>query len=202
MKKQTIELEKPGAALPFLESLFVRYYIGPFVSKKFTWEENAARYKKETTKILQLIEGIPAHDLVKKTLVPPIKGIEDSSRNWSIIMTLEHLLIVSGNMAKFVELLSNGIQPEKKVDIAKVKPHEAPDPTQIMEQFKNSVNLAQSTLEKVKHRNSKLKHYHPWFGRINAGQWFWLMSAHQTLHRTQVEKIIEILKIPEASPQS
>lgn len=186
-------LGKPGAGLPFPQNLMVRYLIGPLMSKKLTWEENEKRFSEETKKILTLIEGLSEKELLTPVLVPPMRGIEDSSRFWSIAMTLDHMMIVGNRVAEAVEILSRGEVPKAKADIAAVKPHQLDKAENVLQNFKNFESKALEVLAKVKNRESSITFDHPWFGPFKASQWFWLMGTHQAIHRAQIKKIKELL---------
>lgn len=48
--------------------------------------------------------------------------MEDSSRYWSVFMTLDHLRIVNLGVADAIRLLGQDKVPERKADTATVKP--------------------------------------------------------------------------------
>ena len=87
------QLEKPGAGLPFLESLYVRWYVGPFLSRKSDKEKNLRLFAMIGARILKEFASVPADKRDQKVLVPRMKGVEDSSRNWSANEVLEPLKI-------------------------------------------------------------------------------------------------------------
>ncbi len=84
------KLQAPGAGLPFIQRIALRYFIGPLQSKKTPWHVSKISYEKLTSKILNTAESIPAEKRKIKVLVYPIIGLEDSSRYWSVDMLLEH----------------------------------------------------------------------------------------------------------------
>jgi len=45
----------------------------------------------------------------------------------------------------------------------------------------------------VEDRQSPATLRHPWFGRMTAHQWHWLMTQHQALHLRQIRQIIKRL---------
>lgn len=187
------KLDKPGAGLPFPQNLVVRYILGPSLSRKNSWEKNAEVFELETQKIQGLVKQFRASDLNKKTLVPKMRGIEDSSRFWSPVMTLEHMLIVGKNIGNVVIQLSQENVPNQKVDIAAVKPHSEPEQERILQEFSQFHSLAHKVLTQVKNREARSSLLHPWFGPFTAQQWFWLLGVHQGIHRNQLRKIKELL---------
>lgn len=185
--------QAPGAGLPFLQKLLVRFILGPFASKRSTWSENRAQYERVTSKIIEMIKQVPSEKRNIKILVPPTRGLEDSSRNWSLDNTLEHLLVVSKGIESLILGLASGVKPGLEVDIAKFKPRG--QGSNVLQEFESyAPSLMQSLDTKLEgpamNKDAKLKHYHPWFGPITAKQWYWLLAMHQGIHYVQIKKII------------
>jgi hypothetical protein len=190
MQTQEPKLAAPGAGLPFPQNLFVRYFLGPFQSRKNTWEENLERFNREGERILKLTEGMSEAELTKRILVANIRGLEDSSRYWSAAMTMEHLMIVGRSMALIIEKLGRGENPQLQVSVAAVKPSVQEFGLQTRAQFAEFQRThGRMVLDSVLDRESPFRQEHPWFGAITAGQWFWLMGVHNGIHRRQIEKI-------------
>jgi hypothetical protein len=193
----TAKLGKPGAGLPLVEGLVTRWVVGPFISRKFSWEENRRRFEKTTAALLKEIEGLDDKQLAARILVPPQQGLEDSSRYWSAAMLFEHLIIVSEGVKTGIIALSRGIVPDVKVDTGKVKPSGDPTPSEIIEKYKRFSSALQDDLEKsVKDKDSKARLRHPWLGPLNCRQWHWLLAAHQGIHLRQLREIVKGLSAP------
>lgn len=191
------KLGKPGAGLPFLEGLVVRWYLGPFVSARSDWEDNKRKFEKTTQSLLKLIEGLDDRQLATRILVPPQQGLEDSSRYWSAAMLFEHLVIVGESVKGGIIALSRGIVPDVKVDTGKVKPSGDPSPAEIIEKYKKFSSTVLSDIDSgVKDRNSKAVLNHPWLGPINCRQWHWLLAMHQGIHLRQLREIVKGLNAP------
>ncbi len=116
------KLAPPGAGIPFIQRMALQFIVAPFVAGRTPWGLSADRFKKLTQKILEEINGLTDRQLTLRILVPPQKGLEDSSRFWSIAMTLEHIVIVGKEMKKVVTHLSRNEDPPGVADTAKVKP--------------------------------------------------------------------------------
>ncbi len=191
-QNQEPKLEKPGAGIPFLERMVLRFYYGPFVANKSEWKDSRVRFEKLTTKVLQIIEGLSDEQLSKKILVPPQKGLEDSSRYWSIAMTLEHIVIVSRGIERILEGLTSGKKLNLVFSIADVKPPGKVSAQESLKMFRNlKENLLNDLDQKMKDLESPMKQFHPWMGMINARQWYWLLGVHVGIH---LKQIIEIKK--------
>ena len=187
------KLQAPGAGLPLIQRLALKLFVGPFQSKMVSWEESRAKYERLTSRILTKSETISAVDRKIKVLVKPIIGLEDSSRYWSVDMLLEHLLIVGTQMEVVILMLASGSSPDRKVDIAKVKPTNASSASSTQDILAQYKRFAPGLMERLdagmKNKNSLTTLHHPWFGPINARQWYWLASSHQAIHWEQLKQI-------------
>lgn len=191
------KLDKPGAGLPLLESLITRWFVGPFVSRKYGWDENRRRFEKTTAALLKEIEGLDDRQLTTRILVPPQRGLEDSSRYWSAAMLFEHLIIVGTAVTGGIISLSKGVVPPVKVDTGKVKPSGEADAAGIIRKYRDFAALVQMSLEKeVADKDSKAVLQHPWLGPLNCRQWHWLLAVHQGIHLQQLRAIVKGLKAP------
>ena len=122
-------------------------------------------------------------------LIPRVIGIEDSSRNWSVLMTLDHLVIVNSAIIDIVEHLSSERMYIRRVSTAAVKPR--PDQTlETIERFAKTTQSYVDRVSRIKNLVSAARHPHPWFGSMDALGWHWLAAMHQTIHRRQILKII------------
>lgn len=187
---QEPQLAPPGAGVPFLEKMLMKFYVGPFVSAKAPWEKSQATFSIISDKILKEVDGLSESQLNKKVLVPPQTGLEDSSRYWSVAMTLEHMGIVGRKIYLVVEALTQGQIPSEEADIAKMKPFGKRTAASAIEDFKLYSKAEFSELEKkIGDRNSKLKFKHPWFGPMTAKQWYWLLGTHHVVHLKQIREI-------------
>jgi uncharacterized damage-inducible protein DinB len=189
-------LAPPGAGIPFPQKLFLQYFVKPFVAAKVSWEESEKNFHRINEKIFAAIEGLTEEQMSRKILVPPQRGLEDSSRFWSIKMTLEHLVIVSSQKIKLITALTEEKIPDGKADTATVKPHNEMSVQETLEKFKKLVTTDFSQLNaSMKNKNSKLKFNHPWFGMMTAQQWHWLMPMHHGLHLKQIREIKKKLSL-------
>lgn len=192
MESNLPKLQEPGAGLPPLEELFFRRLLIPLLTSTTSWDQSAKKFQLECEHILTLIDTLPPEKLKERILIHRLPGLEDSSRYWSIAMTLEHLMVVGEGMKKIMIDLSNSKAISLKVSIAHAKPSgQIADIVPIFKRFcRNHVSNIERELGDG---NSKSCHPHPWFGPFTAKKWFWLMAHHQSLHRKQMEKIIENL---------
>lgn len=185
------QLQPPGAGLPWWESFAARYIVFPLTCRKHTWESSAALFQDEGAKILAVWDSLPVQQINQQVLIKRFAGIEDSSRYWSAVMTVEHLVIVGTGMRQIIATLRKGEVPQRVVRTEDVKPRGEIDPAIIRNQF---VQLLADVAEEEKRlppiaRGVGPRFVHPWFGPIDAFQWHCLLGMHQGLHRKQIELI-------------
>ncbi len=188
------KLASPGEGIPFLERFFVRRFILPRLKKKWSWDDADRIFARETGLIIGLIGDLTPEQRKTRVLVPRLAGMEDSSRYWSVDLTLEHLMIVVKGMSDIVIHLSQGKPFPHNVAIADVKPRGILGENAVII-FGDVMKQAEDYLNKnVSDRHSVVTHAHPWFGAMDAADWHNLMAMHHSLHRRQIEKIVSGLK--------
>lgn len=194
LTKNSIEepkLAPPGAGIPLPQKLLLRFFVRPFVAARTPWEVSEKNFNRINEKILKELEGLTDEQLATRILVPPQKGLEDSSRYWSITMVLEHLVIVSVPMMELIPALSKGYTPPGEADTARVKPHLNVDHHQTLPLFKKMISDGFKKLNaEIRHpAHSTARFLHPWFGGMNAQEWYWLLAMHHGLHLKQIREI-------------
>ncbi len=182
-------LAPPGAGIPLIPRLVARYLLLPRAFRG-SWDQANALYAKQLSKISALVEATPAPQRTQKALIPRLRGLEDSSRFWSIQMTLEHLNIVGGEVGAGIVMLSRGEVPDKKADTALVKPLGQESFEATWEKFKAMRDhQIQEINREVKDRQSPATFSHPWFGPFTAHKWNWLLGIHAGIHLQQLREI-------------
>ncbi|UPT74152.1 MAG: DinB family protein [Elusimicrobiota bacterium] len=184
-----IILPKPGAGLPFLESLYVRFYVGPFQSRKADKSKNLRLFQMVGARLLKEFSSIPAEKRDTKVLVPRMPGIEDSSRNWCPNQVLEHLMITGVPMRGLIVELANGRTSDYEVKIENFKPQGKYEGGDASQDFKKFLDETVSILDTLDVKDAGPTHKHPWLGQFNALQWTWLLAGHNGLHYNQLQAI-------------
>lgn len=188
------KLGKPGAGLPFIEWAVAKYIVFPRRFKNSSKEKALADFAEQSDKILKLARGLSSEQLVERRLIARLQGLEDSSRYWSVAMTLDHLTIVGNLMSHAVIELSKGNNALKVVGTAEVKPGAAADAARSLKDFEE---MTERFLLEVGKANidvrSKVTHPHPWFGPLNAYQWLVFAAPHENIHLRQIEAIVALL---------
>lgn len=188
---QTPKLAPPGAGLPWLELQIARWMFRRF-RKRCSKEEANALLQHESAVLKTHVESVSKELAERQVLINRLRGMEDSSRNWSMLMTLEHLCIVNEAITKIIHALSRGIVPPGEVSTAAVKPKSGSHDG-IIERFLASTDSVCSTAERISNMETTAHYKHPWFGPLNAAEWHFLAAFHQRLHRKQVEAILNEL---------
>ena len=106
--------------------------------------------------ILDIVAEHPAETCGRQVLIDRLRGLEDSSRNWSVYMVVEHLRIVNEVIGLSIRSLGRGKVPSGKVSTADVKP--SPDlDEEAMVQFVRACDLLQNCAEKVDDLHTSVK---------------------------------------------
>jgi hypothetical protein len=189
-------LDAPGAGLPRTE-LFVSR-VGFRLLSVFLSRRMANRwFQAEADQILALARSLPPDHAARRVLIPRLPGLEDSSRYWSVYMTLEHLCIVDSEIARVTETLAAGHTVPDVVSTAAVKPSDTADASNVA-RFEQISRDYLTRLEAVKDSRSRLTLKHPWFGELGVSDWHRLGALHHRIHRKQIECIMQLLPGPSA----
>jgi hypothetical protein len=159
--------------------------LGTSVEQAVTDIENDSR------EIITLAEKLSPEQLAERRLIPRLRGLEDSSRYWSVAMTLEHLIIVNEGIRTAVLSLCAGKKPERKASTAAVKPEPNVRSETIVSRFKSSSDSFVSVLSNCKTDGCSEKYEHPWFGPLTAREWIIFVSPHLQIHKQQIKEIIK-----------
>lgn len=183
-------LEPPGAGLPRIELLVARtvFKLGaPFVSSAGA----NRRIRAEADRMLELTRSLTPEEAMRRVLIPRLAGLEDSSRYWSVCMTLEHVVIVNTGVGRIIESLAAGRVPERVASTADVKPNPTAD-VSVIERFEASVRDYLTRVDVLPNLKTKETYRHPWFGPLNALNWHRMTALHHRIHRKQIERIVAI----------
>lgn len=190
-----VKLEKPGAGLPKLEQKMLKFFFKKLT--KIKGKEHFERlYRREAANITKLVSGLDSVQGSERRLIKRVVGMEDSSRNWSVYMTLEHLNMVNTGLSKLVEKLTSttnrsaDVSELTEVKIENVKPDEGANETSVAG-FSKANNAVMLSISSISELRSNRKHAHPWFGLLDGFEWFALMAIHMGVHRKQIERILE-----------
>jgi len=186
------KLEAPGAGLPKVELLAARVLF----NWKRAWatkESATALIKTESEAMLRLARGCSPEQGRQRVLIDRLRGMEDSSRYWSLYMTLEHVRIVNMGCLGAIRSLTRGQVPERVASTAAVKPSPEVDES-IIGEFEQACELLVKTADGAGDLRTKVRYAHPWFGPLDAAGWSFMAGFHMRLHRKQIEAILSEIK--------
>jgi uncharacterized damage-inducible protein DinB len=181
-------LVPPGAGLPAIE-LFIGRRIFALRRLFGSREAFTALFEQERSKVRELVNSCDPAKRGERVLIPRLRGLEDSSRFWSVWMTLDHLRITNSVFAMVITSLARGKVPQKQASTADVKP----DPAVMMEveqAFEASCDQLLAVVAAVPDLKTMAKYAHPWFGPLDAAAWHALAAMHMGIHRAQIARII------------
>ena len=183
------KLAPPGAGLPEFERR-----IGSLVFAWRRWtgdrESHNARFQQEREKIRGLISQCGAESGAQRVLIKRVRGLEDSSRYWSVWMTLDHLRIMHTGLTRVIASLSREITPPGAASTAAVKP--SPQVTAaVVGEYEASCEALLATVAAADNLNTAARFTHPWFGPLDAAGWHALAAGHIGIHRVQIGRILE-----------
>jgi hypothetical protein len=185
-----VKLKDPGVGPPWIARAFNRWLIKPLVIRRAAWPTSIITLDKAQAKLERQLKMFSPEEAIERVLVPPQTGLEDSSRYWSAALTARHLTIVGTAIESAIIELSHNRLPKQKADTAKVKPElELNEFDSIVKFLEFSKDQSKRIESKVAHRDSQVKHAHPWFGEMTAKDWLWLLGVHSLIHLRQLNNI-------------
>lgn len=183
------KLAPPGAGLPGVE-LFVARVLFKWRLATHNRQHFDEGFSRERGLVRRLISGCDAETGARRVLIDRLRGLEDSSRYWSVWMTLDQLRIVQVSIARTIGQLLSGKVPAGKASTAAVKP--SPNTTiEIIPEYEASCDAVVKAAGDVTGLKTKARYAHPWFGPLDAAGWHALAAGHFQIHRKQIEKITE-----------
>ena len=125
--------------------------------------------------------------------VPPMRGVDEDMRRWSLFMLLEHNAIVNRSITAAVVQLANGesLSGPATIDVKKgVMPSSSADESQV-ELFAQSVADHIAAVRDLGNLRGTRTSRHPIFGQFDAHKWNCMFAFHLRLHLPQARFIAE-----------
>ncbi len=182
------QLGPPGAGLPAIE-LWVARLLFALTRRHGNRETFIARFKQERAAIRALLDSCPEAQRGERVLITRLRGLEDSSRNWSVWMTLDHLRITNTALARVITALTQGRVPPGKASTAAVKPS-ATVTAAVETDFEHSCDGVLAAITGASDLKTKVRFAHPWFGPLDAFGWAAMAGMHMGVHRAQIQSIL------------
>lgn len=181
-------LAPPGAGLPAVELFAARVLFG---LRRLTGSRRSfdAHFTRERARIAALVHRCPVEAGACRVLIRRVAGLEDSSRFWSVWMTLDHLRIVHELLTQLVGELARGAAPPGAASTAAVKPSPAAGP-EVVAAYEASCDALLAACAATPDLHTAARYPHPWFGPLDAAGWHALAATHLGVHRAQIERIL------------
>ncbi len=156
------------------------------------------KFRRESKELFRLADDDESYDVFQTLKIPRVIGIEESSRNWSVMMVLDHVCLTTPDMLKIIKALMDGVVPRGTLVLADYKPNPEVG-YEVLAQFQRLeleyCRGIELLLESRGNLATKTRYPHPWFGPLNAHHWHCLAAIHHHIHRRQVLKLIAMLGV-------
>ncbi len=181
-------LAPPGAGLPAIER-FVADWMFRLKRGLGTPEDHVRTFERERARIAELVAGCRDARGAERVLIRRLPGMEDSSRHWSVWMTLEHLRIVNESITGVLLALGAGRIPPGEASTAAVKP--PPGVTRaVIPGYEAACGALATAMRQVQPGTGRVRFAHPWFGPLDANGWAVMAGGHMGIHRRQIAHIL------------
>lgn len=182
------KLAAPGAGLPPFELLLACFFFG---LRRLTTSRASVNghFHRERAWIHRLVQGVAADAGAQRVLIQRVRGLEDSSRHWSVWMTLDHLRIVNLEIARVITALAQGHPPTGAASTAAVKPDPQAN-SSVAGEYEAACEAFLAAAAAVPDLKTAARFAHPWFGPMDAAGWHALASGHMGIHREQIKRIL------------
>ncbi len=195
-------LQPPGAGIPAIERIvggtMLRLSIRRTARQRQAGRDRIrAELQTLGNQIIAAAHSIPNERLAQRILISRLRGLEDSSRFWSVLMTLDHMRIVNERITQTLTDLAANTPSPHIVGTADVKPSASPDRSAIHD-FSLSLDQLIQHADNIPSLETTARYPHPWFGPLNALGWFVMSAMHLRIHLQQIHKIAD--RIHQKSP--
>jgi hypothetical protein len=184
-------LAPPGVGIPWYERRAGDVALRLYAS--FASPASILRaFRNDALRAGTLAQGISETRGRTRVEIPRFPGIEDSSRNWSVYMTVDHLVMVNTAIMVLIHAICVDHNHGAEIRLEDVMPHADAGPDRI-QALALAVERYTDLVERLGTLRSRERHPHPWFGPLTARQWHAVAAIHNRTHRLQIEKIISRL---------
>lgn len=188
------DIEPAGAGIPWHErrvaDLVLRIYASAAPPAAIL-----RAFRRDARQALSLARGLSGEQGRTRVPIQRFPGIEGSSRNWSVYMTLDHLVMVNTAITALIHAICSDHNHGVEIRVEDVKPHADAGADRI-QALESVVERYTDMIQRLGSLRSRQRHPHPWFGPLTARQWHALAAIHNRTHRAQIERILRRLRSP------
>jgi hypothetical protein len=148
------------------------------------------------TRYLSLAQALAPEAGRHPVRVPPMLGVDEDMRHWSLFMILEHNVIVNRSISAIVASLAKGEPPTAigvKDPKRDVMPSKDPGEEQI-QAFQASVKTHLEVVSRLSRLRSTQTFRHPVFGPLNAHGWHCMFGLHLQIHWHQAKAVCSAIE--------
>lgn len=180
----------PPTGIPAVERFVARLLIRRW-TRAHPPETAAALLRAQQRELTALIQSAGSA-ATTRVQIKRLRGLEESSTNYSLAMVADHLARVNRDLAATLADLVQGRPSPIEVSIAKYKPDPAAEPVAALRDLDASIAALEAVLvDTAAIRRSTTTHAHPWFGPLPATVWASFGPFHQALHLNQSRFIVK-----------
>lgn len=150
-------------------------------------------FRRDALQARTLALGLTEAEGRRQVRIARFPGIEASSRDWSVYMTLDHLVMVNTAITALIHAICSDHNHGAEIGMEDVRPHVDAGPDRI-QALEAAVERYSDMILRLGALRSRERHPHPWFGPLTARQWHAVAAIHNRTHRAQIEKILRRLK--------
>ena len=191
IERQPEERRQPVAQLPIHERRIADLGVRAYAS--LASPASILRlFRAEAGRAIALSRRLPQEQASRIVTIRRFPGIEDSSRHWSVYMTLDHLVMVNTAITALIHAICADGEYGVEIELEDVWPHADAGPDRV-QALGAAVDRYSRLIARLGFLRSRECYPHPWFGPLTARQWHALAAIHNRTHRIQIEKIVRRL---------
>lgn len=149
-------------------------------------------FRAEAGRAIALSRRLSPAQGFRRVTISRFPGLEDASRDWSVYMTLDHLVMVNTAITALIHAVCVNREHGVEIQLEDVCPHVAAGPDRI-QALGAVVDRYSRLIARLGPLRSRERYPHPWFGPLTAQHWHALAAIHNRTHRIQIEKIVRRL---------
>jgi len=153
-------------------------------------ERVIAAFRDEAVQVVGLARQAPDELGRRRTRLRRRAGMEASSRDWSVFMNIEHLVIVNRGITAVIHAICADNNPGVEIGVEDIQPHPDAGPEQV-EALVQATDRYLEIVDRFGSLNCQETYRHPWFGPLTACEWNVLAAWHNRIHRHQVQRLLK-----------
>ena len=161
----------------------------PIAKYGLGWKSSRIWLNYEMKVITKILAPLSEKAYHQRALIDHHLGIEDDTRDWSIAMVIEHLIIVGSGIIEVIKTLGREEPVAMNIRIEDVKPHSG---AHTLAELQSLLDTYHQTYTSPK-KNSLMTKALPWFIEFNNQEWNTFLAIHTWVHRRQIKAILNKL---------